>query len=624
VPAHRPTDGRPPDITDRQEANKHSSSKATDQSETLFASPSNHRAVYAGRPWCSAHNPLAPPDSSPPKPIHLWFAVPADAWVVARHCILHNITLIRTADIKDLIKVQYDKPVQDVIHWLLRHRVLARDRKRGHYTCNLERALYVTGLPPYPIGKRHYANLEAKLQLPEWQDVQKALCEWIGVIQGTRGSCPVIKPSGTPSGTSPPSLPPQTSQAQPPAGYPRPLSGLTLIRLRVPSGHCLSAVATHYLDGTPMYVFLHGLIRRGSAYPRQDLYCARLNGALYCFARKDLLRRYMSAPCPYCAPVVPYPVPCEGQVPASEPVIDNLRANGGQSIGLVPYSQAPDRFSYGEPGVHYRPDSDTYSFLAGHVIYIGYGAVMLQPTARSILHDWQAILYHFDALATALLHHVTMALVQSAEFGKHFLGLTTPKLIDQVMALADRVLEATQGKADSNTFVPYLRDVAIDVYERVKVQTKGTVIRERYQWVKTDTLTFKKITVIELYNLVVLRQSQGQYLIPQDFVLVLPLPLYAFVGLKYIRKVYHSLKAMLIKVYHNDRKDRPGTVRVEGVPLKGTVQGLNKRELFVLFFAQLHVLGFLLDRDGARLVKRWLGKLEQARARKRAQGQARQ
>jgi hypothetical protein len=154
----------------------------------------------------------------------LQFAVSADAWVVARYCITHNITLIRTADIKDLIKVQYDKPVQDVIHKLLRYRVLARDRKRGHFTCNLERALYLTGLPPYPIGKRYYANLEAKLQLPEWQDVQKALCEWIDVIQGTRGSCPVIKSSTTTSGTSPPSLPLQTSQ--PPVGYPRPLSAL--------------------------------------------------------------------------------------------------------------------------------------------------------------------------------------------------------------------------------------------------------------------------------------------------------------------------------------------------------------------------------------------------------------
>jgi hypothetical protein len=287
----------------------------------------------------------------------------------------------------------------------------------------------------------------------------------------------------------------------------------------------------------------------------------------------------------------------------------------------VPYSQAPDRFSYGEPGVHYRPDSNAYSFLADHVVYISYGAIMLQPTNRSILYDWQAVLYHFDALATALLHHATMALVQSAEFGKRFLGLTTPKLIDQVMALVDRVLENTKDKDDVSGLEPYLRDVAIDVFERVKVPTKGTVIKERYQWVKTDTLTYKKITVTELYNKVELYRSQGKYLIPENFVLVLPLPLYAFVGLRYIRKVYQSLKAMLIKVYYNERKDRPGTTRVEGVPLEGTVEVLNKRELFVLFFAQLHVLGFLLGRDGARLVKRWLGKLEQARApRKRAQG----
>jgi hypothetical protein len=286
----------------------------------------------------------------------------------------------------------------------------------------------------------------------------------------------------------------------------------------------------------------------------------------------------------------------------------------------VPYSQAPDRFSYGEPGVHYRPDPNAYSFLADHVVYIAHGAVELQPTARSILYDWLTVLYRFDALVTALLHHVTTALVKVTEFGKSFLGLTTPKLIDQAMALADRVLEVTQGKADPDRFVPYLRDVVIDVFERVKVQTKGTVIRERYQWVKTGTLTFKRITVTELYSLVELNRSQGKYLIPQDFVLVLPLPLYEFVGLRYIRKVYKSLMAMLTKIYHNERKDMPGTVRVEGVPLAGTVQVLNKRELFVLFFAQLHVLGFLLDRDGARLVKRWLGKLEQDRARKRAQG----
>jgi len=599
---------QPPGISCSQEANKLSSNKATDQSEVLFDSPGDHSVGYT---WPSGA-PGSP--SGTPRPLHLRYAVPADAWVVAKYCINHNITLIKAADIKDLLKLKYDKPVYDAIHWLLRHHVLKRDRKKGYYNCNLEYAFYVTHLPPYPIGKRHYANLEAKLQVPEWQEAQQALCEWLMEIQGTGDSCIYnIRPAL--GGASHPSGPQQTGFSEP-VGYPRPASGITVLRLRTPSGYCLPAVATHYLDGTPMYIFLQGLLRPSASYPRQDLYCARQAGALYCFARPSLLRRYMSQPCPFCPPAVPHPKPCEGEVPpAAEPVLDNLRVNGDQQEGLVPYSQAPDRFSYGEPGVHYSPRQDSYAFLGDLVTYVKHGAVEVEPKARAVLWLWQS-LRHPDTWLTALIDHLTTALSKSAEFGRSFLGLSTPQLMAKSKELVERVLRYRHGKGTASRLMPYLRDVTIDVFEKVAVPAKGTVAKERYQWVKRGTLTFKRLTLLELYHLLELHSSEGYYLLPEHFVLVLPL--FEFQGLSYIRQIYHSLKAMYVKVYHNPVKDRPGTLRLEGVPLKRTVKKLDKRELFTLYFAQLQGLGFLLSQGKDKLVELWLQGLAKALERHRA------
>lgn len=597
-PAHRPTSGRPPSIRYSQEDNKLSSSTASTQSEFPFTATSSHRID-------SREPPQPPPPSpSPPSPIHLRIAVPATAWVISRYCIAHDVNLIKTATIKDILKLENPKPINEAIRWLVRHGVLRKASKKGYYLCDLSRAFYVTHLPPYPIGNRDYGNLEAKLRLPEWLEVQLALCEWVKEIQGTRGSCRVIKPSAVPSGTSPPSLPPQIEpQVEAPAGYPKPISGLTVVRLRVPSGHCLSAVATHYLDGTPMYVFLHGLLRPGSTYPRQEAYCIGLSGALYCFAKRELLRRYMSPPCPYCPPVVSSPTPCEGEVPSTEPVIDNLRADGTQSLGLVPYSQAPDRFSYGEPGVHYSPRNDSYSLLADNVTYVKHGALVLRPSSRSILSVWRS-LRHPSTFLTALLEALGTALVKTTEFGKSFLGLTTPQLMAQGTALIERVLRYRRRKDKATTPVPYLKDVTVDLYERAKVPTRGTVIRERYQWVKKGTLTFRRITLRGLFRLIDYYTSQGYYLIPKDYVLVLPLP--DIEGLSYVSEVYDSLRAMYYKVYRNPNKDRPGTVRIEGVPTSGTVRKLTKRELFTLYFTQLHGLGYLIAQGHGKLVRLWL------------------
>jgi hypothetical protein len=546
--------------------------------------------------------------------------VSADVWVVAKYCINHNITLITTAVIKDLLKLKYDKAVNDAIRRLVRHHVLRRDRKKGHYICNLEYAFYITHLPPYPIGKRHYANLEAKLQVPEWQEAQQALSEWVMEIQGTGGHYNNIGPAV--GGASHPSRPQHTgSGEEEPVGYPRPASGITVIRQRVPAGYCLPAVATHYFDGTPMYIFLQGLLRPSASYPRQDLYCVKQAGSLYCFARPSLLRRYMSQPCPFCPPLVPHPSPCEGEVPpATEPVIDNLRLTGGSSSeqqqeGLVPYSQAPDRFSYGEPGIHYSPQQEAYAFLADLVTYVKHGSIEVEPKARALLWVWQS-LRHPDTWLTALIDHLATALAKSAQYGRDFLGLSTPQLMVKSRELIKRVLRYRHGKrGTAGRLMPYLRDLVIDVFEQIKVPAKGTGTKERYQWVKADTLTYKRLTLVQLYQLLELHSTAGQYLLPEHFVLVLPL--FEFQGLTYIRQIYHSLKAMYVKVYYNPDKDKPGTLRLEGVPLKGTVKKLDKRELFTLYFAQLQGIGFLLSQGKDKLEGLWLQELAKALERHR-------
>ncbi len=112
---------QPPSISGSQEANKLSSRQNPSQSEVIFDGPSSHSVGYT----CPSGAPGSP--SGAPRPLHLRFAVPADAWVVAKYCINHSITLIKTADIKDLLKLKYDKPVYDAIRWLLRHHVQARN-----------------------------------------------------------------------------------------------------------------------------------------------------------------------------------------------------------------------------------------------------------------------------------------------------------------------------------------------------------------------------------------------------------------------------------------------------------------------------------------------------------------
>jgi hypothetical protein len=303
--------------------------------------------------------------------------------------------------------------------------------------------------------------------------------------------------------------------------------------------------------------------------------------------------------------------------PAAEPVVDNLRLRGGnQQEGLVPYSQAPERFSYGEPGIHYSPRQESYAFLGDLVTYVKRGAVEVEPKARAILWLWDS-LRHPDTWLTALIDHLTTALVKSAQYGRDFLGLTTPQLMVRSRELIERVLKYRHGKkASVSRLMPYLRDVVLDVFERITVPAKGTATKERYQWVKRDTLTYKRLTLVELYMLLELHSTAGQYLLPEHFVLVLPL--FEFQGLTYIRQIYNSLKAMYVKVYHNPDKDKPGTLRLEGVPLKGTVKKLDKRELFTLYFAQLQGLGFLLGQGKDKLIGLWLQGLARALVRHRA------
>lgn len=124
-PAHRLASGQPPNITDRQEANKPSSSTASTQSEFPFTGTSSHRIDYTAPPQ------PAPASPSTPSPIHLRIAVPATAWVISRYCIAHDITLIKTATIKDLLKLENPKPINEAIRWLVRHGVLRKASKRA-------------------------------------------------------------------------------------------------------------------------------------------------------------------------------------------------------------------------------------------------------------------------------------------------------------------------------------------------------------------------------------------------------------------------------------------------------------------------------------------------------------
>jgi hypothetical protein len=216
--------------------------------------------------------------------------------------------------VKDVIRNW--KPLYDAIHRLERYGVITR-RKRGLYDVNLDVAQRLANAVPQAIGKHDYVALRryfingSALGLPShWAETIAQRQYWLEAL--TNAS----------QGTTP--------------SWPAQLA-FPITRLVTPSGHRVPAV-----DLPDRYIIpARSLSHKGVVYCAyyRPVFCDGPRCSAppkpLCSPTPGQLYRYLTPPCPepYCAPVVPYPVPV-----APAKVVGPLADYKGQ---LIPLSALP-------------------------------------------------------------------------------------------------------------------------------------------------------------------------------------------------------------------------------------------------------------------------------------------
>jgi len=210
----------------------------------------------------------------------------------AKYALRNALRRVTTSEVKAALGVRNKKSLHDAINRLIRYGLIAR-RRRGLYDVNLDVAQGLANAVPQAIGKHDYVALRryfingSTLGLPpHWAEVIAQRQYWLEAL--TNAS----------QGTTP--------------SWPAQLA-FPITRLLTPSGHRVPAV-----DLPDRYI-----IPGRSLAHRGVVYCAYYRPVLcdgprcstppkpVCSPTPGQLYRYLSPPCPepYCAPVVPYPVP---------------------------------------------------------------------------------------------------------------------------------------------------------------------------------------------------------------------------------------------------------------------------------------------------------------------------
>jgi hypothetical protein len=467
----------------------------------------------------------------------------------AKYALRNALRRVTTSEVKAALGVRNKKSLHDAINRLIRYGLIAR-RRRGLYDVNLDVAQGLANAVPQAIGKHDYVALRryfingSALGLPShWAEVIAQRQHWLEAL--TNAS----------QGTTP--------------SWPAQLA-FPITRLAVPSGHRVPAI-----DLPDRYI----IVGRSLSH-RSVVYCAYYRPVFcdgprcstppkpVCSPTLPQLIRYLSPPCPepYCAPVVPYPVPVR---PAK--VVGPLADYKGQ---LIPLSALPHNarkyelglqaFDREFAGFHNRFNAEARGREG--LIYL------TVKSKHDVTEDVLAkALDSVPVMAAYYLDKLNSVLGALADFARTHTGLNTAEL----MARANAILrEALYRK-------PKPRPAEAPVSLQVKEVRFRAKFKDEWRAYRLASLSYTQFTALlgELERV----PHRLTYL---EVTVVLSDP----TGM-----AVRFLGAGYLFIYHNPNKDPEGAVRVEFRPYRHVTKYVSPEDLALLFYGLVTALTVPVD-----------------------------
>jgi hypothetical protein len=473
----------------------------------------------------------------------------------AKYALRNALRRVTTSEVKAALGVRNKKSLHDAINRLIRYGLIAR-RRRGLYDVNLDVAQGLANAAPQAIGKHDYVALRryfingSALGLPShWAEVIAQRQYWLEAL--TNAS----------QGTTP--------------SWPAQLA-FPVTRLVTPSGRRVPAV-----DLPDRYI----IVGRSLAH-RSVVYCAYYRPVFcdgprcseppkpVCSPTLPQLYRYLSPPCPepYCAPVVPYPVPV-----APAKVVGPLADYKGQ---LIPLSALPLNARKYELGLQ-AFDREFAGFHDRFNAEVRARQGLIYLTVKSKHEVTEDVLSKaldsVPVMASYYLDKLESVLGALADFARTHTGLNTAEL----MARANAVLKEAL----------YRKRKPRPAEAPVSLQVKEVRFRAKFKDLRTGEYECRA------YRLASLSYAQFMALLGElervphrltylEVTVVLSDP---------TGQAVRFLGAGFLFIYHSNRKDPEGAVRVEFRPFKNVTKYVSPQGLALLFYGLVTALAVPID-----------------------------
>jgi len=461
--------------------------------------------------------------------------VPLTVWLFANYVLAHGLYKFTPKDLERALGLRSKGAKYQAIPTLWRYGLI-KSNDNGLYEVDVEVAKLIVRLIPHPPGRRVYARQWVRETLPEWRTAEQRYIQWhravMAISQGT--------------------IPPIADFAQFP-----------IVFLRFPNGRCRPTVL---LAG--LYVIPSKELAR-----RTSVYCVRSGPLTICSASRAQLLSYLSPPCrsPVCPPVVLYPTPCEPEVGG---LVADFRGT------LIPLSDLPRTARKYEPGVAFSSPvpydlfSVEVSRRGGHPPHL-----RVLPRSSFVRNHLGADVYQFcqgvDALTDLALITLLSLYSTLAGYGRSATGLTTAGLTAKSLGL---FATAYEGRKRRPAVTPYLGPPQVflrNVYYQEREGRGWGRSRLLEGEVRKGWLTCEDIRA-HLLRRASLRRVRVTY-----FEVWVSLP-------DRDGSLSRDMSLDYDFIYHNERKDRQGTVRLEARPLGGVTSRLGPQDILTHLYAKAH------------------------------------
>jgi hypothetical protein len=447
----------------------------------------------------------------------------------------HGLTRFTRKDLELALALRNVEAQYQAIRRLKRYGLI-KSKDNDLYEVDVEMAELIARLIPHPPGRRVYARQWVRETFPEWRTAEERYRQWhravMAISQGT--------------------IPPIADFAQFPIAF-----------LRFPNGRCRPVLMV-----AGLYIIPSKELAR-----RTSVYCVRSGPLTLCSASRAQLLSYLSPPCrsPDCPPAVPYPTPCE---PNMDGLVADFRGR------LIPLSALPRTARRYEPGVAFSSPVP-YDLFSVEVSRRGGHPPHLRVVPRkAFVRDFLgADIYQFCQGVDALTDHALITLLSQYQaltaYGRSATGLPITALTAKSLELFDRAFEGRKRKPEVTPFPGppqvFLRSVYYQEREGRGWGKSKLLDRELgKEWLTCEDIRARLLRIASLRRVRVVSFEVWVFLPDRDGSLSRDMSLdYDF-------------------IYHNARKDRPGTVRLEARPLGGVTSRLGPQEVLTHLYAKAH------------------------------------